>query len=255
MRLSVKAYAVTSGSMAKYRLPAEEIALASIAHEASDKTILDLGVGAGRTVKALTQISSKYVGLDYTLEMVNECKERFPGVSFVHGDARDLGSFESNSIFLAVFSCSGLSMVDHAGRIKILQEVFRVLKPGGYFLFSTGNRDRAKHKKFFRLPELSFSWHPVRMLKNGIRFFVDTTIGFVNRLKFKKFENECNEYAVVNDVYHNYSTLIYYITQTVQQKQLLDEGFESPAKVFDSLGIVVNKSDDNDLTFLARKPL
>src|SRR5262245_46013702 len=50
--------------------------------------VLDLGVGAGRTVTPLLDFASSYVGVDYVKEMVDHCRERFPGVRFERLDAR-----------------------------------------------------------------------------------------------------------------------------------------------------------------------
>ena len=55
--------------------------------------ILDIGVGGGRTAPRLSQLSSRYVGIDYAKGMVAACKRRFPHLDFRHGDATDLGEF------------------------------------------------------------------------------------------------------------------------------------------------------------------
>lgn len=73
--------------------------------------------------------------MDYVCEMVTECQRKFPDVRFEHGDARDLSRYEDGSFYLVMFSLNGISMVDHQGRMKILKEVYRILAPGGSFLF------------------------------------------------------------------------------------------------------------------------
>src|SRR5438067_126013 len=55
------------------------------------KPILD--VGGGRTTPHLLRISADYLGIDYSHRMIAACRERFPGVGFQHGDARDMASF------------------------------------------------------------------------------------------------------------------------------------------------------------------
>ena len=42
-------------------------------------SILDIGVGAGRTVAALRNISDEYIGVDYVNEMIVECKKKVSG--------------------------------------------------------------------------------------------------------------------------------------------------------------------------------
>src|SRR5688572_4908867 len=57
-------------------LPHEQQAIDSVADEVRGQPILDIGVGAGRTVGALTQVSSDYLGIDYSAEMVAACRAR-----------------------------------------------------------------------------------------------------------------------------------------------------------------------------------
>ena len=52
-------------------------------------TVLDLGVGGGRTVGPLSKIASCYIGLDYSEGMVEVCRARSPQLEFHHGDATD----------------------------------------------------------------------------------------------------------------------------------------------------------------------
>ena len=53
--------------------------------------ILDLGVGGGRTTPYLSQKASRYVGVDYSEEMIRLCRDKFPQLEFA--GCRRLGSF------------------------------------------------------------------------------------------------------------------------------------------------------------------
>src|ERR1019366_4837129 len=53
--------------------PGESAAVEHVRADAANQPILDLGVGAGRTVPLLLSISRNYVGLDYTPELVDVC--------------------------------------------------------------------------------------------------------------------------------------------------------------------------------------
>src|SRR5215470_12960135 len=56
--------------------------------------ILDLGVGAGRTTPHLSAIASRYVGIDYSEEMIRACrmKSERTACANVTGSSRKAGS-------------------------------------------------------------------------------------------------------------------------------------------------------------------
>ena len=222
---------------------------------AEGKPILDLGVGAGRTVAPLRQISENYTGMDYVCEMVTECQRKFPDVRFEHGDARDLSRYEDGSFYLVMFSLNGISMVDHQGRMKILKEVYRILAPGGSFLFSTYNQHNGEYQKLLHFPDLDFSWNPLKMFVRSARFGSDLTASVVNRYRFKKHEKHTPEYSIVNDRCHNYATMLYYITHSNQLEQLESVGFDRESVLaFDLSGKKIeNGTKDDSIFYLARK--
>jgi SAM-dependent methyltransferase len=121
--------------------PGELGALTWVADRVRGVPVLDLGMGGGRTVALLQLLSSDYLGVDYTPELVELCRARHPGAEVRVGDARDLGDLPEHSRGLVVFSNNGIDAVDHEGRQAVLAGVHRVLQPGGTFLFSTLNKD------------------------------------------------------------------------------------------------------------------
>jgi ubiquinone/menaquinone biosynthesis C-methylase UbiE len=102
--------------------------------------ILDLGVGGGRTTPYLSEVASYYVGLDYSEEMIEVCRTKFPHLQFVVADASDLSRFLDGSFDAVVFSFNGLGhLAPDEKRLQCLRECRRVLKPGGIFIFSVHN--------------------------------------------------------------------------------------------------------------------
>lgn len=132
----------------------ERAAYARIAPEVRHRPILDLGVGAGRTVGLLRALSSDYLGLDYLPQMLAAARARHPEAALHEGDARDLSALPADHFALVVFSCQGLDSVGHADRRLVLEQVWRVLAPGGVFWFSTLNRDgpAARYRPWRPLP-------------------------------------------------------------------------------------------------------
>jgi SAM-dependent methyltransferase len=232
----------------------ERNALATVIEKVKDRPILDLGVGAGRTVKDLLQISRDYTGVDYVPEMVDHCREAFPGVRFEHGDARSLSRFPDQSFALVFFSCSGIGMVDHDGRLLILNEVYRVLMRGGFFVFSTANLNSPNARRVFVWPRVVASTDPLSFMVRRARFLGDVLVSIVNRLRFKRHEAHTPTYAILNDVSHNYGTFAYFITLENQRRQLQDAGFLSDAVVFDLSGRrVETDTTDGSMTIVATK--
>lgn len=102
--------------------------------------VLDLGVGTGRTTAALAAIASDYVGVDLSRAMVARARERHPGHRFEVGDAAKLDAFDSGAFDAVVFSYNGLDYLHPEPRRRAaLQEIRRVLAPGGVAILSTHN--------------------------------------------------------------------------------------------------------------------
>jgi ubiquinone/menaquinone biosynthesis C-methylase UbiE len=101
--------------------------------------ILDLGVGGGRTTPYLSQKASRYVGVDYSEEMIFLCRNKFPQKEFLVMDASDLSSFSDGSFDAIVFAFNGLDYLSPEQLWQCLRESERVLRPGGVFVFSSHN--------------------------------------------------------------------------------------------------------------------
>lgn len=224
----------------------ERLALESVADLVKNKRILDIGVGGGRTTRALLDLSQDYIGVDYVEEMVDRCRSRFPGVRFEHADARAMPQFADHSFDFIVFAWAGICMVDHNGRLAILAEVRRLLAPGGVFLFSTYNRNSVEHDQLFVFPPFSLTLQPLKLLSRAVRFGLDTLRCVRNRLRFKSLEVATPEYSIINDKCHNYQTMLYYITLAEQLKQLERFHFGPVSAVFSIDGTRV-ESDNGKL--------
>jgi SAM-dependent methyltransferase len=103
-------------------------------------TVLDLGVGGGRTTHYLSRSASRYVGVDYASEMIRMCRGKYPELEFIEAEASDLSAFESSSFDAVVIAFNGLDyVIPDERRARCCKECHRVLKPGGVLLFSSHN--------------------------------------------------------------------------------------------------------------------
>ena len=122
---------------------AEKHCLARIPPEARG-AVLDVGIGAGRTTAAIAPMFARYIGIDYSEPLLKMAQSRFPVLDLRVMDARRL---EFDAIFdCVIFSFNGIDAVDASGRRLILSEMVRVLKPGGYLIYSTHHAGHARVK-------------------------------------------------------------------------------------------------------------
>jgi ubiquinone/menaquinone biosynthesis C-methylase UbiE len=224
----------------------EKVILEKLLPAIRNKKILDLGIGAGRTTKYLLQISSDYTGVDYVPQFARETSRKYPGAKILCGDARDLKEFEDNSFDFVLFSFNGLDCISAEDRLKALKEINRVLKKGGFFMFSSHNRD---YRYFKKLP-----WQQkIQYDLNYLKFSLYCLYHLPKHLKMKKHEIYADDYALINDPDHRFSLLLYYISIEKQVKQLTDIGF-SDIEAYDMQGNLV-KSDTSShwIYYLAKK--
>jgi SAM-dependent methyltransferase len=233
----------------------ERSALRQVAEEAANQPILDLGVGGGRTVKPLLKVSADYLGVDYSPEMIEACRKRFPQQRFAVADARDLSTIADGTVFLVSFGWSGLCMVDHDDRLKILREIYRVLRPGGVFLLTTYNQDSPVESAGFAFPEFNFRKRPDALLREIWRFSSDTMTRWRNWTRMRHRSVRHREYSMINDRSHDYSVMLYYITVESQRRQIEALGFEKNAAAFGEDGKpITSRYTGRDFAMLARKP-
>ncbi len=100
-------------------------------HAFSPQRLLDLGCGEGRFCRLLAKDVETLVGLDPSSALLAKASE-LGEARFVRGRAEDL-PFESNTFDMVV---SYLSLLDIEGIEAALDEVVRVLRPGGHFLIA-----------------------------------------------------------------------------------------------------------------------
>lgn len=227
-------------------LKPERLLLERLAPEISGGKILDIAVGGGRTTKYLLGISRDYTGIDYTPEFVEAARRKFPSASLLCLDARDLSAFADESFDFVMFSFNGIDSIPHEGRLRVLAEVRRVLKPGGCFLFSAHNRD---HTGFNKLPWQERLKFDQLYVKNVLYCLYHLP----RHLRMRRHEVHAEEYAVINDNAHGFSLFTYYIRIPAQLAQLARAGFTA-TEAYDMEGVPVARDERYPwIHYLARK--
>ena len=104
--------------------------------ELKDTDVLDVGCGRGGTLYTLSQFyqAKTLTGIDITDANINFCCQNFDGepIKFIKGDAENL-PFSDNAFDILTNVESSHVYPD---LFQFYREVNRVLKPGGYFLYT-----------------------------------------------------------------------------------------------------------------------
>ncbi|NQT04141.1 MAG: class I SAM-dependent methyltransferase [Planctomycetes bacterium] len=162
--------------------------------------LLELGCGCGRITINLKGSNQRVVAIDIVPEMLDIARKFVEGVEFKLMNACKL-EFDSESFDYAIFAYNGIDYIYPEMKREIcLDEIYRVLKPGGIFALSTHNCLCIKNY----LPTNRFR------LSNLILNIRDNRI-------FKQYRLERHPDG-------NLET--YVTTPTRQKKQLKDHGFK-----------------------------
>jgi 2-polyprenyl-3-methyl-5-hydroxy-6-metoxy-1,4-benzoquinol methylase len=109
--------------------------------------ILDLGCGKGYLSEALARFGS-VTGVDLAEETIERNKERFPQLTFVHGDVTDPTLPQNLSRYDLIVSSEVIEHLGIMNREQFLGNAYALLRPQGLFILTTPNRDvflRLKH--------------------------------------------------------------------------------------------------------------
>jgi ubiquinone/menaquinone biosynthesis C-methylase UbiE len=97
----------------------------------SDSQVLDLCCGSGQTTEFLVKLSQNVTGLDASPKSLQRARQNVPLASYVEAFAEQM-PFADN-LFDVVHTSVALHEMQPQQLRKIINEVYRVLKPGGVF--------------------------------------------------------------------------------------------------------------------------
>ncbi|MBU3934395.1 class I SAM-dependent methyltransferase [Patescibacteria group bacterium] len=107
-------------------------------YTSSGDKVLDLGCGNGRLFPSLKEKKIDYIGVDNSEHLISEAKSKFPEAKFEVQDLLNL-SFPKNN-FDKIYCIAVLHHIPSKElRLKALQEIKRILKPGGILILTVWN--------------------------------------------------------------------------------------------------------------------
>ncbi len=98
--------------------------------------VLELGCGEGRGLELLSPKADSYTAIDKIQEVVDNLQPQHPGINFIVDNIPPFNGIESNSMDTII----SFQVIEHIqDDKKFLEEIYRVLKPGGKAIISTPN--------------------------------------------------------------------------------------------------------------------
>lgn len=118
------------------------------------KTVLDIACGSGYGTKMLAATAKKVYGVDVNNTAIQYAKKNYtsPKIDYRIGDAVEI-PLEDGAVDVVV----SFETIEHISQYEeFINEIKRVLKPGGLFIVSTPNNEEYPETNPFHVHEFSF---------------------------------------------------------------------------------------------------
>jgi SAM-dependent methyltransferase len=102
--------------------------------------VLEIGCGEGRGIARILERTSHYTAIDKIAPVLEALKIKYPQGTFLHGHIPPLPMLRENTYDVVI----SFQVIEHIGDDALfLEEISRVLKPGGIALITTPNRPKS----------------------------------------------------------------------------------------------------------------
>jgi len=181
-------------------------------------SMLDIGVGTGRTTRYFAPLFQNYIAIDFSAKMIEECKSTYKYLAnsvFLHADVTALPKLSIDTFDFVFFSFNGIdTLASIEDRISVINNAFNLVNDAGLFVFSTHSTNALNRLYSFQLP------------RNPFKIY-----GEINRYrKLRKvngprqiFENK--SFFQVYDGGEYFQLLVSYILPSYQYKIIQNAGF------------------------------
>jgi len=104
-------------------------------HPLPGEKIFDLGCGTGDLAYEISKSGATVTGMDYSAEMIEKARGKFPAIHFFNGNAEQ---FQLDETFDAVFSNAALHWMKNAK--QVVENIWKILHSGGRFVAEFGGQ-------------------------------------------------------------------------------------------------------------------
>lgn len=171
------------------------------------KHVLEIGCGAGLVSSHISRAGAKLHAIDLTEQAISMTQKRFE-LGNLTGEIRQMDAekleFSDNSMDVIV----SWGVIHHSGNmVAILEEIHRVLRPGGSAYIMVYNRDSLRYNVYCRF------WLGVlklKLLSNSVEEIAGSvTDGYIARhLTEKEFRNMSHKFSSVTATFSDEKTTI-----------------------------------------------
>lgn len=151
--------------------------------------VLEVGCGQGRGIDLLKQAARTLTAVDKIEGVIDALQKKYPETRFVSMSIPPLTGLPDNKYDLVV----SFQVIEHIQDDALfLQEIHRVLKPGGTALLTTPNRKLSLTRNPWHIREYS----PIELEKLSQKFFTDTLLKGITGNKKVMTYYEANKKSV-----------------------------------------------------------
>lgn len=132
-----------------------------VVHNIKDKKILDIGISDGYLMRRISDMGFNTYGIDIAFSMIRLAKQSYPDneniVHLTQGSVTNLPFIDN--CFSMVMACEILEHLDEDSLLRALEELYRVLIPGGY-IFATTPYNEQISNTYIKCPDCGFIFPP-----------------------------------------------------------------------------------------------
>lgn len=178
--------------------------------------LLDMGCGPGLYTRRFAERGLQVTGMDYSENSLRHAREHDPRTTYIHANYLTLDQVEAFDIITLIYG--DICVLSDAHRDTVLRNVFRALRPGGYFVFDVTtpcHHDLRKPETHWDISTGAGFWKPAPHLLLT-RFY-----------HYAEHDTTLDQYLVIEDsgTLTDYRVWTHHYTPETISSELLAQGF------------------------------